>query len=491
MAEHGALLAQDASVLLGVLATLVLACEWGIRIVMVPVVVRKHESAEALAWLAVILFLPIPGLAVYLMVGRGLLGRKRIASHTRAVEWVETPERCAVLARHATPTEEIDPQHRDLARLAERVGYMPIVRGNDGDAFRSSEHMIEKLIEAIDGAQNHVHLLYYIFRDDGSGRRVADALSRAAKRGVACRVLVDCVGSKEMVRRLAPGLRKKGVDVREALRVKLFRRNLARIDVRNHRKLAIIDGTLAFTGSQNIADADYGHKRFGAWHDLTVRVRGPVVYQLQMVFLEDWAAETGSFPEDASVFPEPEEVGEAHVQAVPSGPGRRNQAFRNLVLSAINEADEHVTMVTPYFMPDAPSLLALSLRAMAGVRVSIIVPEKTNSVLVNAAAKSSFLELLKVGAAIHLHRPGLLHVKAVAVDDKVAIFGSGNFDRRSFNLNYELNLLTLGPNVAFRLRNLMESYVNDSRPLTIEELESRSRAARITSDVARLVAPLL
>jgi cardiolipin synthase len=210
-----------------------------------------------------------------------------------------------------------------------------------------------------------------------------------------------------------------------------------------------------------------------------------------MVFAEDWGAETGSFPDDATIFPEPELAGDTHVQAVPSGPGRRNQAFRNLVLSAINEADEHVTMVTPYFMPDAPSLLALKLRAMAGVRVDIIVPEKTNSVLVNAAAKSAFLELLRVGASVHLHRAGLLHVKAVTIDDKVAIFGSGNFDRRSFNLNYELNLLTLGPNVAFRLRNLLETYQKDSRPLTIEELESRSRVAQITSDVAKLVAPLL
>lgn len=484
-------LGESGGGVLGLLAALILVAEWGIRITLVPVVVRKHEAAEALAWLGVILFLPIPGLVIYLMFGRGLLGRKRIASHSRAVEWVETPERLGVLTRFASPEDQIEPQHRDLARLAERVGFLPIVRGNDGEAYRSSQHMVDKLVEAIDGAEQHVHMIYYIFRDDSAGKRVAKALMRAGERGVACRVLVDSVGSKEMLRTLAPQMRKKGVEVREALPVRLFRHRLARIDVRNHRKLTIIDGAVAFTGSQNVADPDYGHKRIGAWHDLTVRVRGPVVYQLQMVFAEDWGAETGSFPDDATIFPEPELAGDTHVQAVPSGPGRRNQAFRNLVLSAINEADEHVTMVTPYFMPDAPSLLALKLRAMAGVRVDIIVPEKTNSVLVNAAAKSAFLDLLRVGTSIHLHRPGLLHVKAVAIDDKVAIFGSGNFDRRSFNLNYELNLLTLGPNVAFRLRNLLETYQKDSRPLTIEELESRSRVAQITSDVAKLVAPLL
>lgn len=475
----------------GTTALVYLILEWVIRVILIPVIIRKHRPSEAIAWLAITLFQPIPGAFVYILLGRQLLGRRRIKAYAHAISLVETTQHAETLRPHIPPQEQIDTQYRDLFRLAHRVGQTTALAGNDGIVIQQTLDVIDRLVEDIDGARHHVHLLYYIFLPDKTGRHVGEALKRAASRGVKCRVLVDAVGSKHMLRQLAPELRRAGVEVRAALPVKLYRRNLARIDVRNHRKLAIIDGRIAFTGSQNICDANYGHKTIGAWHDLTARATGPIVYQLQMVFCEDWAAETGEVPQGPEVFPRPQASGATIAQTIPSGPGQRNQAFRDLMLSAINEADERVVMVTPYFVPDASTQLALVLRAMAGVTVDIVVPEKTNSIFVNAAAKSSFEELLDAGANIHLHREGLLHVKAMTIDDRFALFGSGNFDRRSFFVNYELNLLILGRDVTTNLRVHLETYIGQSRPLRLEELERRPTIQKLADDTAALVAPLL
>ena len=475
----------------GALALIYLILEWVIRVILVPVIIRKHRPSEAVAWLAITLFQPIPGAVVYFLLGRQLLGRRRVRNYARAIELVETHGRRAALTPHVPPEEQIDTQYRDLFRLAARVGQTLPLSGNDGIVIRKTLDVIERLIEDIDAAQHHVHLLYYIYRPDQTGRRVGEALIRAAQRGVKCRVLVDAVGSSSMLKSLAHELRRGGVEVRAALPVKLFRRNLARIDVRNHRKLAIIDGTIAFAGSQNICNDNYGHKSIGAWHDLTARIVGPIVYQLQMVFCEDWTAEGEPIGDSPELFPEPRTAGRTIAQTIPSGPGARNQAFRDLMLSAINEADERIVMVTPYFVPDTPTQLALVLRAMAGVTVDIIVPRKTNSILVNAACKSLFEELLDAGANIHLHHEGLLHVKAMTIDDRFALFGSGNFDRRSFFLNYELNLLILGREVTRNLRVHLETYIGQSKPLRRAELDRRPTLQKLADDTAALVAPLL
>lgn len=465
--------------------------EWLVRLVLAPIIIRKHSAGEAMAWLALTLFQPIPGAVLYAAFGRQLLGRRRVRANQRAAQLVETAERVNAVETHAAPIDAIDAGYRDLFRLATMVGgYRPLM-GNNGQIIDSG-HFIDHLVEAIDAAENHVHLLTYIFRNDANGRKVGDALVRAAKRGVVCRVLADGSGSADFFVTLGRELREQGVFVRDALPSRYFRRTLARIDVRNHRKLTIIDGRIAFTGSQNICDLDYGNRKYGPWIDLTAGVTGPLAIQMQLLFLEDWVAETGVMPEpDADLFPQPEHTGSIVAQALPSGPGRREEAFRDVILSAINEANERIVMVTPYLIPDPPTQLALRLRAVAGVKVDIIIPEKTNSFLVNAAAKSVLEELLEAGANVHLHQKGLLHVKALTVDDAISVFGSGNFDRRSFRLNYELNLLAHGKDVTLPLRSRLEQYLEDCRPLGKQELADRPWIQKLADDTAKIVSPLL
>ena len=470
-----------------------LLIEWAVRLTVAPIIIRKHTAGEAMAWLALTLFQPIPGALLYAAFGRQLLGRKRVKANQRAARLVETRERIDALEAHAAPAEAIEAHYRDLFRLASVVGGTRPLRGNAGEIV-DSDHFIDRLIEDIDAAEHHVHMLTYIYRDDRTGRKVADALARAVGRGVVCRVLVDGSGSADFLDSLCPKMRQAGVEVRDALPSKYFRRTFARIDVRNHRKLAVIDGTLAYTGSQNICDLDYGQRKFGPWIDLTTRVTGPLAQQLQLLFFEDWVAESGEMPESdpaRPLFPEPSYSGDIVAQALPSGPGRRQDAFRDVILSAINEANDRILMVTPYLIPDPATLLALVLRARAGIAVDVIVPEKTNSFLVNAAAKSVFEELLEAGAKVHLHRKGLLHVKAMTIDDELTIFGSGNFDRRSFRLNYELNLLAHGRPVTATLRTTLEHYLQDCRPLYDKELKDRPWIQKLADDTAKLVSPLL
>ena len=222
---------------------------------------------------------------------RGISGRacKRPTSDWRGIRTSRIPKS--------------DLHAQEAVKLAEKLGYMPILGGNDVELIAETEDFIDKLVADIDAARHHVHLLFYIFADDGTGRRVAEALARAVKRGVKCRVLVDAVGSRPMFKRLARQMIAQGIEVHQALPVGLFRRRMARIDLRNHRKLAVIDGCVGYTGSQNIVDAGYGRKDL-AWYDLMVRLTGPILLELQSVFVADWYFETEEILEGGEYFPE-------------------------------------------------------------------------------------------------------------------------------------------------------------------------------------------
>jgi len=472
------------------LAAIVLIAQWVIRIVLIPIVLRRHRPAVATTWLIVVFFEPFIGLIIYLVIGRQLVGRKRIEHHQRVAKEVEDRIRARFAQEHAVSIADLPPHRRDLARLAQTLSGMPAVNGNSVALIDRTDAVIDRLIEDIDAAQHHVHLLFYIYAYDTTGLRVADALTRAAERGVTCRVMMDSQGSPAALEHIAPQMRSKGIRVVEVLHAGLLRRRVARIDVRNHRKLAIIDGAIGYTGSQNIVDADYGGKFEGVWRDLMIRVEGPVLTQLQAVFFEDWAAETNeALPDD--LLPDLEPVGETLAIAVPSGPSLRQGAFRDIMLAAINEADERVIMTTPYLVLDEPTLLALQIRARAGVRVDVVVPERSNNTLVNLASRAQYEALLSAGVNLHLHQDGLLHAKSMSIDGTISLIGSGNMDRRSFEVNYELSLLMAGGKVAEELVELQHRYMSQSRVLTMEEWGARSRWDRIAQDSARLFSAVL
>jgi cardiolipin synthase len=323
------------------------------------------------------------------------------------------------------------------------------------------------------------------------GRRVADSLVHAARRGVRCRVLADAVGSRNLFRRLAPLMRREGVEVVPALPVGIVRTLFARMDLRNHRKIAVIDGRIAYTGSQNIVDPSYGHRRAGHWHDLMLRIEGPAVHQLQGIFVEDWFHESGHLLDEAHLFPELEASGSTAIQVVPTGPDLPSGAFQDLIVEAIFRADSSVVITSPYFVPNEAMLLALRLAVLRGVRVDVVIPKVSDQRLVGAAGKFYCEYLMRYGGRVHLFHQGLLHCKTFTIDNRLAMFGSANFDVRSFMLNFEVNLLAHAPDTVERVRQLQQYYIDRSIHATFENMPGRRFLGRLQMNFAKLFTPLL
>jgi cardiolipin synthase len=463
--------------------------EWVIRLVMLVVVTRRRQPSSAMAWLLVIFFLPWPGLLLYLLIGENRLPRRRAEQHARLLE-----ELAAVGRRFedhpSVVRPELGAESMAAVALAERLGEMPILGGNDVELITRTQQAIDRLIEDIDAAEHHVHLLFFIFADDQTGRRVAEALARAVQRGVACRVLVDSVGSRPMLKRLGPRMVEEGIELFETLPVGIFRRRAARLDLRNHRKLAVFDGRIAYTGSQNIVNADYGHKDL-AWHDMMVRLTGPAVLELQAVFAADWHFETDEILEGDDVFPEPEVAGTVPVQTLPSGPSYPVENYQRMVVAALHAARKHVIITTPYFVPDEPFIQALQVAVLRGVDVELIVPERSDKPLVAAASRAYYDDLLRDGVVLHLFRGGILHAKTMTIDDSVAFVGTSNFDIRSFALNFEINLLLYDAHVTELLRTAQKQYIQHSVPLARQQWQSRPAVRKALENVAKLLSPLL
>ncbi len=276
-----------------------------------------------------------------------------------------------------------------------------------------------------------------------------------------------------------------------ALPVNPVRRLFARLDLRNHRKLAVIDGRIAYTGSQNVVRADYGKKGVGEWRDLMVRLVGPSVSQLQAVFLEDWEFETGHLIDGPEYFPPPGVQGPVALQVVPSGPNHPTRILRDLVVESLHAARRRVVIITPYFVPDEALLVAIRLAVVRGVQVDLIVPARSDQLWVGLAGQYFVDELLQQGVHVHLYQHGLIHVKAMAVDDGFAMLGTANFDIRSFYLNFELNLLSYEADLNGLLRFYQSKCIQESKKLDLSAERSRGMLQQWGAEFAKLLSPLL
>ena len=467
-----------------------------IRIAALCTLPLRHTPTTAMAWLLVVFFWPFPGAFLYLLLGSTRLPKERQTRHEKAMEALR---RIRKQVRRANPEAarlgEMPGHVKRFAALGQRLGEWSIVDGNSLAFIESAQDLFGSLARDIDGAARQVDLLFYIFVLDGETRPVVEALERAAARGVKCRLMVDALGSKAFLKKDAEALRASGVRVLEALPLGgLLRRNklTARFDLRNHRKLAVIDLQTGYMGSHNVTDPTYGGKAKGAaWHDLSLRLTGPIVAQLEGVFLEDWYVETGELPEEDWSNLQLRRSGDMMLQTVPSGPSYATENFQRLVVSALFEARERVVITTPYLIPDEGLLQAMEVAVLNGARVELIVPEKVDQFLVGNAARAYYSKLLEMGVSLFLYQPGILHAKTMTVDGTLAFFGSSNFDIRSFALNFELNMVLYGPGEARSLLAIQESYLASSRKLELKEWESLPLWERSLQGMAKLLSALL
>ena len=464
---------------------------WIISVAMLVILPKRQSPEAARTWLVVMFFLPWLGLLIYLLIGENRLPKDQLKRHAQMVEkLINVDDR---IKQEATTTQsQLDAEQKPIVSLAEGLGHMPILDGNDFELIFGYDNIIDRIIDDIDGAERHVHLLYYIIADDETGRRVTEALVRAVKRGVKCRVLVDHFGALPFIKELGDDMIEQGIDLHYILPIKIFRRYLTRVDLRNHRKIAVIDGQMAYTGSQNIVNADYGYHIEGLiYEELMVRLTGPIVMELQAIFVGDWYIETDELLTGPDLFSWPVKSGDTPIQALPSGPTYGTQNFQRMMVSLVHQARERVVITTPYFIPDEPFLEAMQTAVLSGVEVVLIVSGKVDQVLVGLAQDSYYEELLEAGVKIYIHGKSLLHAKHTSIDNEIALIGSGNMDQRSFDLNFEISMLFYDTQAVEALHAKETGYIEDSEQLTREVWAQRSAKERFLQNTAKLISPLL
>lgn len=461
-----------------------LAVVWFI-VLSITIVLERRSAAATIAWLLALFFLPFIGLVVYRLIGPMRLERKRIRRVARRRTVSEALATMGELRENA-------PDHAQLAFVGIGLGEAPPLRAHALDLYLDGRSNYDAILAAIRDARHHVHLEYYIWEPDRIGTRLRDLLVAKAREGVAVRMLVDGMGAHKLKRRFLEPLVAAGVEVAWFNRLRLRGLRVRRPDFRTHRKIVVVDGTVGFTGGMNIADAH--SEEFGPdyWRDTHVRIAGPAVWGLQRLFLDDWSFATEVPPRiERAFFPpsSPEASLDRIVQIVGSGPDTLDFAIHKAVFTALGQASRRIWITTPYFVPDDAILTALITASLRKVDVRVIVPEKSDSKLVDLAARSYFPELLAAGVRLYEYGPRFIHAKTLVIDDDVAMVGTANLDNRSFRLNFELMAVAYDRALADVLAAAFEADLSHAKPLARNGKLPFSR--RLGEAGARLLSPLL
>ncbi|WP_024888699.1 MULTISPECIES: cardiolipin synthase [Luteimonas] len=446
------------------------------------IVLQKREPVATLSWLLGLAALPYVGFLIYHVFGPQKIQRQRLRrAHNRT----------HLDARHDAFGSHADA--RELARLGQAASGLAPSAAREVRLLVDGGEKYEALLEDIRSAERHIHLEYYIYGCDRIGQTLRDALVERARAGVTVRLLVDAVGSARARRMFAPLIEAGGQIA--WFHPTRFGRFWQRpwINLRTHRKIVIVDGRVAYTGGINITDDQDERHREDAYRDLHVRLEGDVVRPLQRIFVEDWVYASGDsdcIDEIAQQTPSAEPPGDIAAQVVSSGPDSDWEAIHRIHVGAIHAARDRVWLVTPYFVPGEAARMALTSAALAGLDVRLLLPKRSDSLLVTLAARSYFDELLAAGVRIHEYGPRMLHTKALLVDDSIVILGSANFDHRSFRLNFEVSVMFDDRDVARRLERHIQgefAHAPQVRPVARRPLFRD----RLPEALARLMSPLL
>ena len=472
-------------------ASLWMVSIWLLHVVfMARAVLRRHrDPASRFAWVVVMAVVPLFGIIAYLLLGETSIGRRRIAAMRKVL--AQLPE------ASDTPNSPADvpPNYHPLFQVGRSINGFAPVGGNRARLLPDSNAMIDALVDDIDAATEHVHLLFYIWLPDHNGLKVVEALQRAALRQVACRVMADGLGSRAMIAsRHWSALRDAGVKVASALPIgnPLLRALRGRIDLRNHRKIVVIDNRVTYCGSQNCADPEFLVKaKYAPWVDAVIRFEGPIARQNQYLFASDWMAEVDEDLSDIlrQALP-PGERGFA-AQVIGTGPTARYSAMPEVFETLMFAARRELVISTPYYVPDESMQAALCASARRGVAVALIVPERNDSWIVGAASRSYYADLLAAGVRIFEYQGGLLHTKSLTVDGAVTLIGSANLDRRSFDLNYENNILFYDPALTADVRRRQDDYLAASREVTAAAVSRWPLARRLLNNATAMFGPVL
>ncbi len=472
----------------------VFALDLTVRILAVIFVPRNRRPTAATAWLLAIYFMPFVGVFLFLLIGNPRLPRERRRKQELINDTIREMSRGLDLGTLQPGAPE---WFRAVVRLNRRLGAMPIAGDNGVSLISSYQDSIDAMAAAIRDAEKYVHVEFYILQSDAATDDFFAALEEASARGVKVRVLLDHWANrgKPFYKQTLKRLDAMGAEWHLMLPVQPLKGKYQRPDLRNHRKLLVVDGRVAFTGSQNVTDSTYNLKknikRGLHWVDMMARLDGPVVASINAVFLSDWFSETDQVVDDLELFDIRPGSGDSDCQIIPSGPGFEFQNNLKLFTSLLFAAHERLIIVSPYFVPDEGLLLAIQTACQRGVHVELFVSEEGDQAMVYHAQRSYYEALLRGGVKIFMYkRPYILHSKSMSIDDEAAVIGSSNMDMRSFGLNLEISLLVRGEEFVSQLRAVEDEYRAQSRELTLEEWEQQPLRSTVLDNLARLTSAL-
>jgi cardiolipin synthase len=467
--------------------------------VMVRILLRPHrQPASRIAWMAVVGALPGIGVIAYLFLGETNIGRRNLKA-MRQVR-AQLPPMPAVAIDTAGYLEaHLPSRYASLFCVGRSISGFEPVAGNSAALMADSNATIDSMVADIDAATDQVNVLFYIWLIDNNGSKMAGALKRAAARGVTCRAMVDGLGSRTLLKsELWREMGAAGVQTAVALRIRnpLLRPLQGRIDLRNHRKILVIDGRVTFCGSQNCADPEFLPKaKYAPWVDSVIRLEGPIARQNQRLFASNWMTYVGEDLSKGLSLDDPEPMptaaGTAIAQVIASGPTLRHSAMPEVFESLMYSAREELIISTPYYVPNESMQSALCAAAYRGVRTTLILPAKNDSRAVAATACSYYAELLEAGVDIQEFVGGLLHSKTLTLDGEITLIGSANMDRRSFDLNFENNILLYDPQLTQTIRERQQAYIDSANKVSIETVENWPRWRRLWNNTIAMLGPVL
>ena len=462
--------------------------------VIARVILRPHrEPASRIAWIVMIIALPGVGMVSYLLLGETNIGRRRVRRMHEVLASLPNVSDAGIDG--SALQAQIPERYAHLFRVGQSVNGFEPVAGNRGALLSDSNASVDSLVADIDAARDHVHLIFYIWLSDTNGLKVVEALKRAAARGVTCRVMADGLGSRIMIDSAHwKGMHENRVNVAVALPIGnlLLRPLKGRIDLRNHRKIVVIDDWITYCGSQNCADPEFRIKpKYAPWVDAMVRFQGPIARQNQYLFVADWMAHRDEDIRELLKRPLPPDQPGFAAQVIGTGPTIRNSAMPEVFETLMFAARHELFITTPYYVPDEAMQTALCASAYRGVETTVIFPARNDSFIVQAASRSYYADLLEAGVRIFEFKGGLLHTKSLALDSEITLIGSANMDRRSFDLNYENNILLYDSTLTAEIRRRQDDYLAQSREVTAEMVGQWPITRKFWNNAIAMLGPIL
>lgn len=467
-----------------------------ILLALAVIFLERKDARATWAWLMVLYFLPGVGFVLYLIIGQRLRKRKlnkMLVESQRIIEDSIEAQKLQLEERHIAFNDPATINYQTMIHMNLVGSYSLYTQNNAVQIFTTGKSKFDTLLQDIESAQHHIHLVYYIVRNDKLGNRLIQALVEKAKQGVQVRFLYDHIGSKGLPRKFFKELREAGGQAVAFFPSRIPYLNL-KINFRNHRKLVIVDGRIGYIGGFNIGDEYLGrNKYFGEWRDTHLRLEGRAVLQIQAQFLMDWnLAFSGMVELDYHYFPRHfQAVGAIGMQVVASGPDSDYQQIKDAYIKMIYSAKRSICLQTPYFVPDESLMTALKIAAMSGVEVKVMLPSKPDHFFVYWATHSYLNELLAAGGKCYIYERGFLHAKTLVIDGQVASVGTANIDNRSFKLNFEMNAFIYDSATASELERLFGIDLEECTELTYDKYLKRPLMDKFKESIARLLSPIL